>query len=71
MCKETWTETQRKLKWEISWVIFVLFEGSRLGDSNQPSPSSEREISWVMTWSRENNGDEVVTVEAGYEPIAK
>lgn len=22
-------------------------------------------------WSRENNGDEVVRVEAGYEPIAK
>jgi len=23
------------------------------------------------TWLRENNGDEVVTVEAGYEPIVK
>ena len=23
------------------------------------------------TWSHKNNGDEVMTVEAGYEPIAK
>lgn len=61
----------RKLKWEYPGWFFVYLKG----------------LSWVIqislhltlkgrmflgdAWSRENNGDEVVTVEAGYEPIAK